>query len=95
MPASNSRMTTIVGLGPEDYRVEDVASPTAGSNELVVRIGACGICARKYWSGADMFWGGKTTYVKPPVIPGHAFFGYVEELGPGAAEHLASSPVTR
>ncbi|WP_454816014.1 alcohol dehydrogenase catalytic domain-containing protein [Labrys neptuniae] len=90
MPASNSRMTAIVCHGPEDYRVEDVGRPVAGQNELVVKIGACGICASdcKCWSGAAMFWGGKNPYVKPPVIPGHEFFGYVEELGPGAAEHF-------
>ncbi|PRH84082.1 erythritol/L-threitol dehydrogenase [Labrys okinawensis] len=90
MPASNSRMTAIVCHGPEDYRVEEVGRPVAGQNELVVKIGACGICASdcKCWSGAAMFWGGKNPYVKPPVIPGHEFFGYVEELGPGAAEHF-------
>ncbi|MDZ5453974.1 MULTISPECIES: alcohol dehydrogenase catalytic domain-containing protein [Labrys] len=90
MPASNSRMTAIVCHGPEDYRVEDVSRPVAGQNELVVKIGACGICASdcKCWSGAAMFWGGKNPYVKPPVIPGHEFFGYVEELGAGAAEHF-------
>ncbi|WP_210249997.1 alcohol dehydrogenase catalytic domain-containing protein [Labrys sp. KNU-23] len=83
-------MTAIVCHGPEDYRVEEVGRPVAGQNELVVKIGACGICASdcKCWSGAAMFWGGKNPYVKPPVIPGHEFFGYVEELGPGAAEHF-------
>lgn len=83
-------MTAIVCHGPEDYRVEEVGRPVAGPNELVVRIGACGICASdcKCWSGAAMFWGGKNPYVKPPVIPGHEFFGYVEDLGPGAAEHF-------
>ncbi|CAM5772963.1 L-idonate 5-dehydrogenase [Labrys miyagiensis] len=94
MPTSNSRMTAIVCHGPEDYRVEEVARPVAGNNELVVKIGACGICASdcKCWSGAQMFWGGKNPYVKPPVVPGHEFFGYVEELGPGAAEHFGVKP---
>jgi erythritol/L-threitol dehydrogenase len=94
MPASNSRMTAIVCHGPEDYRVEEVARPVPGANELVVKIGACGICASdcKCWSGAQMFWGGKNPYVKPPVIPGHEFFGTVEELGPGAAEHFGVKP---
>ena len=37
-----------------------------------------------------MFWGGdgQPAWVKAPVIPGHEFFGYVEELGEGAAEHF-------
>ena len=72
-------------------------------NELVIRIGACGICASdcKCWSGAKMFWGGngQPPWVKAPVIPGHEFFGYVEELGDGrgrafrrCASASASSP---
>jgi threonine dehydrogenase-like Zn-dependent dehydrogenase len=86
----NSRMTAIVCYAPKDYRVEQVARPTAGPRELVIRIGACGICASdcKCWSGAPMFWEGKQAYVKPPVIPGHEFFGYVDEMGEGAAEHF-------
>ena len=81
-------MTAIVCHGPEDYRVEQVAKPTAGPRELVIRIGACGICAsdRKCWTGAGMFW--DDPWVKAPVVAGHEFFGYVEELGEGAAEHF-------
>ena len=88
MSASNSRMTAVVCHGPKDYRVEDVDRPVAGPRELVVRIGACGICASdcKCWSGASMFWG-KTPWVKAPVIAGHEFFGYVEDVGEGAARH--------
>lgn len=83
-------MTAIVCHGPKDYRVETVPRPRAGPRELVIRIGACGICASdcKCWQGAKMFWGGENPYVKPPVIPGHEFFGFVEELGEGAAEHF-------
>ena len=92
MTRSNTRMTAVVCHGPEDYRVEDVARPVAGPRELVIRIGACGICASdcKCWSGAKMFWGGdgKPSWVKAPVIPGHEFFGYVEDIGEGAAEHF-------
>lgn len=81
-------MTAIVCHGPKDYRVETIAKPIAGPNELVIRIGACGICAsdRKCWSGADMFW--KDPWVKAPVVAGHEFFGYVAEMGPGADLHF-------
>ena len=36
-----------------------VARPMAGPREMIIRIGACGICASdcKCWSGAQMFWG--------------------------------------
>ena len=89
---NDDRMTAIVCHAPEDYRVEQIARPRAGPRELVIRIGACGICASdcKCWSGAKMFWGGDGAqpWVKAPVVPGHEFFGYVEELGEGAAEHF-------
>jgi erythritol/L-threitol dehydrogenase len=90
--AADSAMTAIVCHGPRDYRVEKLARPVAGPRELVIRIGACGICASdcKCWSGAKMFWGGDNapSWVKAPVIPGHEFFGYVEDLGEGAAAHF-------
>ncbi len=89
MSTSNSRMTAVVCHGPEDYRVEEVERPTAGPRELVIKITACGICASdcKCWSGAKMFWG-SDPWVKAPVIPGHEFFGVVDEIGAGAAEHF-------
>lgn len=90
MSTSNYTMTAIVCHGPKDYRVEQVVRPEAGPRELVIRIGACGICASdcKCWQGAPMFWGGPNPYVKAPVIPGHEFFGYVEEIGEGADERF-------
>ena len=92
MARTNTRMTAIVCYAPKDYRVEQVDRPTAGPRELVIRIGACGICASdcKCWAGAARMWGGGglPAYIKPPVIPGHEFFGYVDEIGPDAAEHF-------
>lgn len=86
--STNRKMTAIVCHGPKDYRVEHVDRPEPGPNELLIRIGACGICAsdRKCWSGAGMFW--NDPWVKAPVVAGHEFFGYVEEMGEGAAEHF-------
>ena len=86
----STRMTAVVGHAPKDYRVEQVTRPRAGPREMVIRIAACGICASdcKCYSGAKMFWGGPSPWVKAPVIPGHEFFGYVDELGEGAAEHF-------
>ncbi|HTJ92138.1 MAG TPA: alcohol dehydrogenase catalytic domain-containing protein [Pararobbsia sp.] len=87
---ASARMTAVVCHAPKDYRVERVARPKPGPNELVIRIAACGICASdcKCYAGAKMFWGGPNPWVKAPVIPGHEFFGYVEELGEGAAGHF-------
>ena len=85
-------MQAVVCHAPKDYRLERVAKPGAGPNELIIRIVACGICASdcKCYSGAAMFWGSdkKPAWVKAPVIPGHEFFGIVEEAGPGALQHF-------
>ncbi len=92
MTVSNARMTAIVCHGPNDYRVEQIARPVPREREISLRIVACGICASdcKCWSGAKMFWGGSGAppWVKAPVVPGHEFFGHVEALGAGAAEHF-------
>ncbi|HSV17548.1 MAG TPA: alcohol dehydrogenase catalytic domain-containing protein [Casimicrobiaceae bacterium] len=90
MTDQREAMTAIVCHAPEDYRVERIARPVAGPREMVIRIGACGICASdcKCWSGAKMFWGGASPWVKAPVVPGHEFFGTVEVLGECAGEHF-------
>jgi threonine dehydrogenase-like Zn-dependent dehydrogenase len=92
MNANVTDMQAVVCHGPKDYRLERVDRPVAGPHELVIEIGACGICASdcKCHSGAAMFWGGdgKPAWVKAPVIAGHEFFGYVVEAGLGALEHF-------
>jgi len=82
------KMKAIVCYAPEDYRLEEVERPKAGKEEVIIKIGACGICASdlKTYHGADMVWGGEEPYLKGPVIPGHEFYGNVVELGQGAAE---------
>jgi len=82
------KMKAVVAYGPEDYKVTEVNVPSVGLEEVLIKIGACGICGSdmKAYHGADMFWGGDDPWMKAPVIPGHEFFGYVAELGEGAAE---------
>jgi threonine dehydrogenase-like Zn-dependent dehydrogenase len=93
MSGTDNQMTAVVCHGPRDYRVERIARPAPAACEMTIRIGACGICASdcKCWSGAKMFWGGPKPWVKAPVVPGHEFFGYVDVLGEGAAEHFGVS----
>ena len=86
-------MLAVVCHAPRDYRLQRVKRPAAGPNEVIIKIASCGICAGdcKCFAGAARFWGdevkNKPSYVKPPVIPGHEFWGHVVEMGPGAAEH--------
>jgi erythritol/L-threitol dehydrogenase len=81
-------MKAIVCHGPENYRLEEVATPKAGKEEIVIKVEACGICGSdiKVSHGADMYWAGENPWLKAPVIPGHEFYGVVAELGEGAAE---------
>ena len=87
-----TQMQAVVCHGPKDYRLENLPTPVAGPEELVIRIAACGICASdcKCHSGAAMFWGGdgKPAWVKAPVIAGHEFFGHVVSAGEGAQAHF-------
>lgn len=88
----SENMKAVVCYGPGDYRLQDdVAKPEIGPGEILVKVKSCGICAGdvKAHGGADMFWGGGdacASWVKPPVVPGHEYWGVVEALGEGAAE---------
>jgi erythritol/L-threitol dehydrogenase len=75
---------------PRDYRVEEVPVPEPGPGELLIEVGACGICASdmKCFLGGPLFWGedGKGGYLEGPCIAGHEYAGRVVAFGPGAAE---------
>jgi L-iditol 2-dehydrogenase len=81
-------MKAVVAYEPKNYRVEEVARPKAGKEEVVIKVEACGICGSdlKAYEGSAMYWGGEDPWMKVPVIPGHEFYGVVAELGEGAAE---------
>src|SRR5699024_15221 len=78
-------MLAVVTHGPRDYRVEEVPVPEPGQGELVIEVGAVGICASdmKCWLGGPLFWGedGTGGYVEGPVIAGHEYAGHVVALG--------------
>ncbi|MCL4543800.1 MAG: alcohol dehydrogenase catalytic domain-containing protein [Chloroflexi bacterium] len=87
---STETMQCVVCYGPRDYRVERRPIPAPGPGELLVKVGAAGICASdmKCFTGGPLFWGegGKGGYCEAPVIPGHEFAGRVVALGERAAE---------
>ena len=62
--------------------VRDVAKPTAGAGEIVVRIETSGLCHTDIHA-AHGDWPVKPS---PPFIPGHEGVGIVEEIGPGVSE---------
>ncbi|MGH2534390.1 MAG: zinc-binding dehydrogenase [Thermomicrobiales bacterium] len=83
-------MLAVVTHGPRDYRVEEMPVPAPGPGEVLIEVGAVGICASdmKCWLGGPLFWGtgGAGGYVEGPCIAGHEYAGRVVALGDGAAE---------
>lgn len=83
-------MQAVMCHGPYDYRLETVATPEIGEEEVLVRVEACGICAGdvKSYHGAAMFWGGGVLppWNDAPCVPGHEFIGEVVAIGDAAAE---------
>ena len=85
-------MRAIVARAPHEWHLEQVPVPQPGTDEVLVKVEACGVCASdvKAFKGAESYWGGPTmaAWVKAPFIPGHEFIGHVAALGPGTAEKL-------
>jgi threonine dehydrogenase-like Zn-dependent dehydrogenase len=83
-------MMAVRTYGPRDYRLEEIPVPKPGPGELLIEVGACGICASdmKCWLGGELFWGaeGKGGYVEGPCTAGHEYAGRVVALGDGAGE---------
>ncbi|HEV8675130.1 MAG TPA: alcohol dehydrogenase catalytic domain-containing protein [Methylomirabilota bacterium] len=70
-------MRAAVLRGPRQLRVEQVAPPTPGPGEALVRVAAAGICGTDY-----RIWTGERP-VRYPLTPGHEFVGDVAAVGPG------------
>ena len=80
-------MQAAVFHGRQDVRIEDVQKPTAGPGELLIRVGAVGICgtdAHEYSHGPSMFPIQQRHPVSGhhgPMIPGHELAGTVDGIG--------------
>ena len=69
-------MRAVIVETPGDVRVDDVPEPEAGPDEVVVQVGACGIC------GTDVhIIDGEFPPTKYPIIPGHELGGEVVAVG--------------
>ncbi len=87
-------MRAAVYHGPRDIRVEETERPAAAQGEILVRVHAAGICG----TDASEFVAGPKLYPLlsrhpmtghiGPIIPGHEFAGYVEEIGEYVATDL-------
>ncbi len=79
----------------EDLRIENVAEPVIEPGQVLIRLGAGGIC------GSDLhyyFEGRNGSFVvREPLIPGHEASGVVAKVGPGVTrvkvgDKIAVSP---
>ncbi len=69
-------MRAVIIDAPGNVRVGSLPDPTPKPDELVVRVGACGIC------GTDLhIVDGDSPLVCYPVVPGHEFAGEVVAVG--------------
>jgi L-idonate 5-dehydrogenase len=74
-------MKAAVIHAPRDLRIDEIANPTTGPGEVMVRIRAGGIC------GSDLHYyqdgGFGTVRIQEPMILGHEMAGEVVEIGAG------------
>ncbi len=80
-------MKAAVIAGKARLRVEDIPPPTAGPDELIIRVRYCGICG----SDVRMFAEGAFA---PGFVMGHEFSGTVHEIGPGTKGFAPGDRVT-
>src|SRR5437762_5535917 len=74
-------MHAVVIDAPGRFRVDSLPDPTPGPGEVVVRVGACGIC------GTDLHLiDGDSPLARYPLVPGHEFAGEVVALGSRIAQ---------
>src|SRR5260370_33789115 len=74
-------MHAVICGAPGEVRTGVVPDPTSAPDELVIRVGACGIC------GTDLhIFAGDNPLARYPVVPGHEFAGEVVALGTRAGQ---------
>lgn len=74
-------MRAVIIDTPANIRVGSVPDPTPRSDELLIRVEACGIC------GTDLhIIDGESPLARYPVVPGHEFAGEVVALGRDVAQ---------
>jgi len=74
-----------------DIRLSEVPKPSLGSDEVLVKVKACGIC------GTDVHFYKGEWKVKMPLIPGHEFSGIIEDVGENVknikpGDHIVAEP---
>ena len=83
-------MRAVVAYAAKDLRIEEVATPDVGPNEVRVRVGFGGIC------GSDLHYfnhgGFGAVRLREPMILGHEVAATVEEVGAAVSAGEAGRP---
>jgi propanol-preferring alcohol dehydrogenase len=87
------RAMVIEQLGPvtdgsTPLALRELPRPEPGSEELLIRVTACGVCHTELDEIE-----GRTAPPRLPVIPGHQVVGVVEQLGPGVTGYAVGDRV--
>jgi threonine dehydrogenase-like Zn-dependent dehydrogenase len=83
-PLATTNVKAMVQVGPRAMELTELARPTIGDDEALIRVEACGICGSDiHMYDPDPTHGGAV--MEFPVIRGHEPVGVVEEIGADAA----------
>lgn len=83
-------MKSAVFYGKHDLRIEEYQTPRPGTDEVLIRIKACGVCG----TDVHIYEGDQgAAEVTPPTILGHEFSGIIEEVGSGVKAYQAGDRV--
>ena len=84
-------MEALVIHAPGDLRVEEIATPEIGPDQLRVRVRCGGIC------GSDLHYyqhgGFGTVRIKEPMVLGHEVAGVIEEVGSGVTQYQSGDRI--
>ena len=73
-------MTGAYFLGNQQIEIRQLPEMEPGEGQVLLKVCACGVCG----TDVHIYEGGKgSAEVKPPVILGHEFSGFIEKIGPG------------
>jgi threonine dehydrogenase-like Zn-dependent dehydrogenase len=78
-------------VAAREPRVVDVAPPTPGPGQVLVKVLACGVCGSDLnaWRGVEGI-----HFPLAPGLPGHEVWGEVADAGPGVEGLAPGQPVT-
>lgn len=74
---------------PQEIVIREAAKPSAGRNEILIKVKRIGIC------GSDIHaYYGKHPYISCPIIQGHEFSGQIAEIGNSVEKFKVGDDVT-